>query len=143
MICISRTAGIGWAILAAFVLGLGFLNGANAQTDSSQANRYLCYVVEGMTGGGHVGGTRLGRDQFGRHKVVMAKPRMICNPVDLSGKVVPKSTVHLECYPVSTEEATKREVVVSSEFEPKQQIVLAQPEMVCVPAKKRFVRIVK
>ena len=27
-----------------------------------------------------------GRDQFGGHKVVMAKPRMICNPVDLSAK---------------------------------------------------------
>lgn len=110
---------------------------ASAQMDPKEANNYLCYLVEGVKGGAEPGTRRL-RDQFARQEVNVLKPRMVCNPVDVRGKEVPRSRSHLLCYMATAGQQKTRQVVVTTALG-QTHLVLDGAEMLCLPGSKRLV----
>ena len=115
-------------------------NGIKSESPISiPGNHWQCYrVVEGpalkpetLTVG----------DQFGRSKIVLARPIMLCNP---STKVhgdkkydVENADQHLVCYtPIKQPAQPKRKVKINNQMAPA-TLTLGQREMFCVPSSKK------
>jgi len=81
-------------------------------------------------------------DQFGRARIVLARPVMLCNPsvkIHRDKRYDPKARdVHLVCYePATKNEARLRRVRIGNQFQIA-DLAVAERMMFCVPSRKKL-----
>jgi hypothetical protein len=120
------------------VVPMLLLQSALAQ-DLNKANRYLCYVVDTISTSADIKPVEV-RDQFGRGKATILKPRYVCNPVDIDGKGIADRLTHITCYEARTPIKPRGPLVISNDFERARPAELSVKEahLVCVASTKKI-----
>jgi hypothetical protein len=101
-------------------------------------DHYQCYRVRGEGPNEAIAVA----DQFGRARIVLARPVMLCNPslkIHRDKRYVPKSPeLHLVCYETARDERPRtHRVRIGNQFQIA-DLAVAERMMFCVPSKKRL-----
>ena len=123
--------------LTSFLVGVA--PKADAQT-ALKGNRYLCYVVEKISGGGDIPEAKA-KDQFGAAPATIKKPGYVCNPVALNGRAIADAQMHIVCYEATTTLPPEtRTVLIRNQFDNAAaplNIELGPAKLLCVPSLKK------
>jgi hypothetical protein len=124
------------SIAAALMLGAG----ARAQAPGENPpgvnpEHYLCYRVAGQTRPVPI----KWKDQFATGEARVMQPVFLCNPVQKNNQEIKDEKTHLVCFQLSTQRPSNKRVVVQNQFG-KQQLRVANPQLLCVPSLKEEVK---
>jgi len=96
-----------------------------------KVDHFKCYTAEGDS----VNQIVDLQDQFDiEPDVLVAKPKLFCNPVDKNSEGILNPAAHLTCYKIN-DDGVKRNVFVENQFGV-QTLKVGKPELLCVPSQK-------
>ena len=127
-----------FAMIVAAGLSVVLMTSVQAAEGPKGVDHYLCY--EPLDLSAHAAVKVRFRDQFGAGDGIVMKPVRLCNPVDKNGQGIVNKRAHLVCYYFDLQNlpgAKKHTVLTENQFG-ETKMVVAKPNMICVPSFKKI-----
>ena len=122
----------------AAAVAIGVSAPAYAQGDNPAGvnpEHYLCYRIAGALRPVPI----KWKDQFATGEARVMRPNFLCNPVQKNNQEIKDEKTHLVCYQLNSQRPANKRVIVQNQFG-KQELRVANPQLICVPSLKEEVK---